>query len=132
VTATDEVLGAARHLVQAFGRHDTAAYFDCFAPDATFIFYTSPARLASRDEYQRLWSQWEHEDDFRVQSCTSAHPVVQDLGNAAVFSHDVTTMIRTRAGEQTVSERETIVFRRDADRWTAVHEHLSPHPGPTA
>ncbi len=132
MTATDEVLGAARHLVQAFGRHDTAAYFDCFAPDATFIFYTSPARLASRDEYQRLWSQWEHEDDFRVQSCTSAHPVVQDLGNAAVFSHDVTTMIRTRAGEQTVSERETIVFRRDADRWTAVHEHLSPHPGPTA
>ncbi len=132
MTATDEVLGAARHLVQAFGRHDTAAYFDCFAPDATFIFYTSPARLASRDEYQRLWSQWEHEDDFRVQSCTSAHPVVQDLGNAAVFSHDVTTVIRTRAGEQTVSERETIVFRRDADRWTAVHEHLSPHPGPTA
>jgi hypothetical protein len=132
VSATDEILGAARHLVQVFGWHDTAAYFDCFAPDATFIFYTSPARLASRDEYQRLWKQWEDQDDFRVQSCASAQPVVQDLGDAAIFSHDVTTVIRTRAGEQIVSERETIVFRREGDRWTAVHEHLSPHPEPTA
>ena len=47
-------------------------------------------------------------------------------------SHDVTTVIRTRTGEQTLTERETIVFRRDGDRWTAVHEHLSPQPGPAA
>ncbi len=33
-STTDEVLAAARDLVQAFGRHDTAAYFDCFAPSA--------------------------------------------------------------------------------------------------
>jgi ketosteroid isomerase-like protein len=128
VTAADEILAAARDLVQAFGRHDTAAYFGCFAPDATFIFYTTEARLASRDEYQRLWRQWEREDGFRVQSCTSAQPVVQDLGDVGVFSHDVTTVTRTRVGEQSVSERETIVFRRDGDRWAAVHEHLSPHP----
>ena len=54
MSTTDEVLAAARHLVQAFGRHDTAAYFDCFAPDATFIFHTTATRLASRAEYQRL------------------------------------------------------------------------------
>jgi ketosteroid isomerase-like protein len=132
MSTTDEVLAAARDLVQAFGRHDTAAYFGCFAPDATFIFHTSPARLASRDEYQQLWRQWERQDDFRVQSCTSTQPLVQDLGDAAVFSHDVTTVIRTRAGEQAVSERETIVFRRDGDRWAAVHEHLSPRPEPAA
>ena len=132
MSTTDEVLAAARDLVQAFGRHDTAAYFGCFAPDATFIFHTSAVRLASREEYQQLWRQWEHQDDFRVQSCTSTHPLVQDLGDAAVFSHDVTTVIRTRAGEQAVSERETIVFRRDGDRWAAVHEHLSPRPEPAA
>ena len=130
MSTADDVLAAARNLVQAFGRHDTAAYFGCFAPDATFIFHTTAARLATRDEYQQLWRQWEHQDDFRVQSCASAHPVVQDLGDAAVFSHDVTTVIRTRAGEQAVSERETIVFQRDGDRWAAVHEHLSPHPQP--
>ena len=132
MSTTDEVLAAARQLVQAFGRHDTAAYFDCFAPDATFIFYTTAARLASRAEYQRLWRQWEDEDEFRVLSCASARPVVQDLGDAGVFSHDVTTVIRTRLGEQTLTERETIVFRRDGDRWTAVHEHLSPQPGSAA
>ena len=92
MSTTDEVLAAARHLVQAFGRHDTAAYFDCFSPDATFIFHTAPARLASRAEYQQLWRQWEDEDEFRVLSCASAQPVVQDLGEAGVFSHDVTTM----------------------------------------
>jgi ketosteroid isomerase-like protein len=130
VSTTDEVLAAARHLVERFGRHDTAAYFDCFSPDATFIFHSTAARLASRAEYQRLWRQWEHEDEFRVLSCASARPAVQDLGDVGVFSHDVTTVVRTRAGEETLRERETIVFRRDGGRWTAVHEHLSPDPGP--
>jgi hypothetical protein len=36
----------------------------------------------------------------------------------------------TRAGQETLSERETIVFRREGHRWAAVHEHLSPRPGP--
>jgi len=132
MSATDEVLAAARHLVQAFGRHDTAAYFECFAPDATFIFHTTAARLASRGEYQRLWRELEHQDEFRVLSCVSAQQVVQDLGEAAVFSHDVTTVISTRTGKETLRERETIVFRRDGDRWAAVHEHLSPRPEPSA
>jgi len=127
VTTTEEVLAAAGQLVEAFGRHDTAAYFDCFAPEATFIFYTTPARLASRAEYEELWADWEREDDFRVLSCVSAGQVVQVLGDAAIFSHDVTTVVRTRAGEQAVRERESIVFRRRRDgSWAAVHEHLSP------
>jgi ketosteroid isomerase-like protein len=131
MTVTDDVLSAARHLVEAFGRHDTAAYFDCFAPDATFIFYTTPARLAYRAEYEALWAAWERQDAFRVLSCESAGQVVQILGDVAIFSHDVTTLVRTTAGEQTVRERESIVFRQRDDRtWTAVHEHLSPHPQP--
>jgi ketosteroid isomerase-like protein len=129
MTMTEDVLAAAAHLVEAFGRHDTAAYFDCFAPEATFIFYTTPARLASRAEYQQLWADWEREDEFRVLSCVSACQVVQVLGDAAIFSHDVTTVVRTRAGEDTVRERESIVFRRRRDgSWVAVHEHLSPRP----
>ena len=83
MSTTDEVLAAARHLVEVFGRHDTAAYFDCFAPDATFIFHTTADRLASRAEYQRLWRQWEDEGHVlracrappRSRSCrTSAMP----------------------------------------------------------
>jgi len=132
VNTTDEVLAAARHLVQVFGRHETAAYFECFAPDATFIFHTAADRLGSRDEYHQLWRQWERQDEFRVLSCVSARPVVQDLGDVAVFGHDVTTVISTRTGTETVRERETIVFRRDGDRWAAVHEHLSPRPEPSA
>ncbi len=129
MSATDEVLAAASHLVEAFGRHDTAAYFECFAPEATFIFYTTVARLASRAEYQQLWADWERENEFRVLSCVSAGQVVQVLGDAAIFSHDVTTIVRTRAGEDTVRERESIVFRRRRDgSWVAVHEHLSPVP----
>jgi ketosteroid isomerase-like protein len=133
MSTTDEVLTAARHLVDMFGRHDTAAYFDCFAPEATFIFYTTAARLRSRAEYERLWADWEREDEFRVLSCTSAGQVVQVLGDAAIFSHDVSTVVHTRAGEDTVLERESIVFRRRRDgSWVAVHEHLSPQPGAVA
>jgi len=132
VSTEAEVLAAAAHLVEAFGRHDTAAYFDCFAADATFIFYTTPARLASRAEYQRVWAEWERVDEFRVVSCQSAGQVVQVVGEAVIFSHDVTTVVSTRAGEETVQERETIVFRRRADAgWEAVHEHLSPRPEST-
>jgi ketosteroid isomerase-like protein len=75
-----------------------------------------------------VWRTWEREDGFRVLSCTSARQQVQDLGEVAVFSHDVTTLIRSTRGEETVAERETIVFRRDGGRWIAVHEHLSPDP----
>jgi ketosteroid isomerase-like protein len=129
VTTEAEVLAAAAHLVDAFGRHDTAAYFGSFAPDATFIFYTTPAKLASRADYERLWAEWERADDFRVLSCQSAGQMVQVIGAAAIFSHAVTTVVSTRAGEATVQERETIVFRRRAGgSWEAVHEHLSPRP----
>jgi ketosteroid isomerase-like protein len=131
VSTREEVLAAAGQLIEAFGRHDTAAYFECFAPEATFIFYTTPARLASRSEYERLWADWERDDDFRVLSCISEGQGVQVLGDAAIFSHDVTTVVRTRAGEQAVRERESIVFRRRRDgSWAAVHEHLSPRPEP--
>jgi ketosteroid isomerase-like protein len=125
----DSVLAAARDLVRAFGEHDVAGYFGCFAPDATFIFYTTADRLASREQYQRLWRQWETQDGFRVVSCRSDRPAVQLLGDAAVFTHEVTTVVRTSGGEQTLHERETIVFRREAAGWIAVHEHLSPQPG---
>jgi len=127
--AADSVLAAARDLVRAFGEHDTAGYFGRFAPDATFIFYTTADRLASREQYQRLWRQWEEQDGFRVLSCRSSRPSVQMLGDAAVFTHDVTTIVRTSGAEQTLHERETIVFRREAAGWIAVHEHLSPQPG---
>ncbi|WP_258036684.1 nuclear transport factor 2 family protein [Streptomyces sp. SM10] len=51
---------------------------------------------------------------------------MQPFGDTAVFSHDVETRVATHAGEETVHERETIVFARGGDgRWTAVHEHLS-------
>jgi len=67
--AADSVLAAARDLVRAFGEHDTAGYFGCFAPDATFIFYATACRLTSREQYERLWRQWETQDGFRVVSC---------------------------------------------------------------
>ena len=124
-----EVLAAAADLVAAFGAHDTDRYFASFAPDATFCFYTHTERLGSRQAYRDLWGRWENEDDFRVVACTSSEPQVQLLGDAAVFTHLVTTTVSTRAGTESVDERETIVFsRRENGRWLAVHEHLSPAP----
>ena len=49
--------------------------------------------------------------------------------DAAVMVHDVVTDVETRAGAETLRERETIVFaRQDDGHWVAVHEHLSPAP----
>ena len=49
--------------------------------------------------------------------------------NVAVFTHQVHTTVNTGQDEESLDERETIVFRREDDgRWLAVHEHLSPTP----
>ena len=122
------VLSAAAEIVHAFGAHDKQAYFDCFAPEATFIFYNCPRRLESREEYQWLWDEWEHHDYFRVRSCESSDQRVTMFGAVAVFTHTVRTKTVSVHGETTSKERETIIFSKAGDRWIAVHEHLSELP----
>ncbi|MFT4265513.1 MAG: nuclear transport factor 2 family protein [Nocardioides sp.] len=122
---SDAVLVAARRLVEAFARTDTAAYFACFHPRATFLFHTEPALLESRAAYERLWASWIGEG-WQVVSCASSDPHVVVVGETAVFSHRVHTV--TRVGSETTStvERESIVFAAQGDSVVAVHEHLSP------
>jgi ketosteroid isomerase-like protein len=105
-------------------------YFACFHPEATFIFYTTDRRLESTAEWRLLWNRLVREDDFRVLECFSRERRVQELGDSAVFTHDVETLISTRTGKETLQERETIVFSHQEDgTWLAVHEHLSPAGG---
>ncbi|MBZ7922942.1 nuclear transport factor 2 family protein [Ensifer adhaerens] len=120
------VLVAADRLVAAFARHDRAAYFSAFAPNATFIFHTLDRPLKSRAEYEAEWSLWEERDGFRVHACRSSERNVQRMGDIAVFTHRVETELEFN-GEPTIAdERETIVFERTSSgEWLAVHEHLS-------
>jgi ketosteroid isomerase-like protein len=127
-TAEAAVRRAAADLVAAFGAHDTAAYFAAFAPEATFVFHTTPERLGDRAAYERLWHRWEQDDGFHVHGCESSDAVVQVLGEVAVFVHDVTTDLELGGTRETVRERETIVLARRGSAWVAVHEHLSPRP----
>ena len=130
-----EVLKAAADLVAAFARNDRAAYFGAFTADASFVFYTLPQPLLSRDAYQALWDSWRQDEGFEVLSCTSSNAVVSLQGDLAIFIHDVATELRMN-GEQFFSqERETIVFKRQGSRteqqegpWLACHEHLSAMP----
>lgn len=126
-TVEQQVLAAADALVRAFAGGHRAAYFACFAPEATFVFHTTPQRLGSRAAYEALWEQWVTEDGFAVVSCASANQVVQVLGpDAAVFAHDVTTVVEVGGEREELHERESIVFVRRDEVWMAVHEHLSP------
>ena len=132
--STHEVLQAAADLVAAFARNDRTAYFGAFTADASFVFYTLPQPLLSRDAYQALWDSWRQDEGFEVLSCTSSNAVVSLQGDVAIFIHDVATELRMN-GEQFFSqERETIVFRRQGSQieqqglWLACHEHLSAMP----
>lgn len=121
-----EVAAVAARLVDAFGHHDVDRYFAHFSTDATFVFYTVDHVLGSRAEYEALWRTWEREDGFSVRGCRSETGAVRMLGpDAAVFTHLVTTVVATTGGEETLHERETIVFSRVGADWVAVHEHLS-------
>ena len=125
----DDVLRAAANLVAAFGAHDVTGYFESFAPDATFLFYTTPRLLRSRAEYEGEWRAWEA-TGFHVLGCLSIEPEVHLISdNVAVFVHRVRTHTRDADGEHDLAERESIVFDRDAGgRWLGVHEHLSAEP----
>ena len=130
-----EVLQAAADLVAAFARNDRAAYFGAFTADASFVFYTLPQPLLSRDAYQAVLDSWRRDEGFEVLSCTSSNAFVSLQGDVAIFMHDVATELRMQ-GEQFFSqERETIVFKRQVSRteqkeglWLACHEHLSAMP----
>ncbi|HEX7391060.1 MAG TPA: nuclear transport factor 2 family protein [Acidiphilium sp.] len=124
--AQTEVLQAAHELVAHFAAHDTENYFAAFAPEATFIFHTTPQPLDSREAYRALWRDWEA-DGFRILDCRSFEPHIRVHGDVAIFTHRVETRLTTGGVEQTTTERETIVFQRQDDkRWLAIHEHLSP------
>jgi ketosteroid isomerase-like protein len=123
----DEVRRAAAEIVDAYAATETDAYFACFAPDATFCFHTEPARLDDRAAYERLWHDWVSHG-WRVRSCVSTAQLVQTFPGGAVFTHDVATTVDTGDGQESYRERESIVFRADADQLIAIHEHLSPVP----
>ncbi|NHH81287.1 hypothetical protein DRA46_03396 [Burkholderia gladioli] len=126
-----QVLAAADVLIDAFARHDREAYFAAFAPEASFVFHHVDTPLRSREAYERRWREWERDDGFTVLGCESRERAVQLVGEGtAIFTHAVRTRLRTRAGEDQLDERETIVFARAGRHWLAIHEHLSPAPAP--
>ncbi|WP_308907827.1 YybH family protein [Pseudomonas canadensis] len=130
-----EVLQAAADLVAAFARNDRAAYFGAFTADASFVFYTLPQPLLSRDAYQALWDSWRRDEGFEVLSCTSSNAFVSLQGDVAIFMHDVATELRMNGEQFKSQERETIVFKQQGlgaeqqeGLWLACHEHLSAMP----
>lgn len=130
-----EVLQAAADLVAAFARNDRAAYFGAFTADASFVFYTLPQPLLSRDAYQAVWDSWRRDEGFEVLSCTSSNAFVSLQGDVAIFMHDVATELRMNGEQFKSQERETIVFKRQGlgaeqqeGLWLACHEHLSAMP----
>ena len=130
----DQVLKAAADLVSAFARNDREAYFGAFSADASFVFYTLPQPLLSRDAYQAVWDSWRRDEGFEVLSCVSSNAVVSLQGDVAIFMHDVATELRMQGELFFSQERETIVFKKQASGreqqglWLACHEHLSAMP----
>lgn len=124
----DEVMAAAARIVDAFAHTDTSAYFAEFDPAATFVFHPEAARLDNRAAYEALWASW-LADGWRVVTCSSSDPLVQLLGDTAIFTHTVSTTAGVPGDDATTLERETIVFQRQPDGGVlAVHEHLSTAP----
>jgi ketosteroid isomerase-like protein len=122
-----EVLAATDRLVAAFAATDTAAYFACFAPDASFVFHPEAARLDDRATYEGVWAGW-LADGWSVVSCASTDRLVQVYGDTAVMGHTVRTVTAVGGEQDETLERETIVFARVDGELLAVHEHLSTVP----
>ncbi len=120
-----EALAAVDAIITHFGNHERDAYFAGFAPEATFLFYTTPDRVESRAAYEQLWDEWEKEAGFHVLSCSSSNRRIQVFGDTAVFSHDVDTTLTMEGVTESVTERESIILERRNGAWLGIHEHLS-------
>ena len=128
-TPTPEAVeAAASAIVDAFAATDGDRYFAGFAPDATFVFHTEPARLDDRAAYERLWARVGRERLARRPRAPRATAACRSFPGGAVFTHTVDTSVETADGPESYRERETIVFAGDDDDLVAVHEHLSPLP----
>jgi ketosteroid isomerase-like protein len=123
-----DIIDTALEIIEAFSKNDRKRYFDMFVPEATFIFYTVPRLLNSRAAYEAEWDAWIKNFEFHVINCVSAQHSVQVYGNFAIFTHETTTHVSTKNGEQITHERETIIFQKIFDKWLGVHEHLSLLP----
>lgn len=127
-STTAEVIAASKAIIAAFGSDDPNTYFKLFSPEATFIFHNTPRQLGSRSDYEQEWASWRRDLGFRVRSCKSSDQQVQLFDGLAILTHFVVTEVTTKQGDETLHERETIIFQRCDGRWVAVHEHLSPQP----
>ncbi|HSL15967.1 MAG TPA: nuclear transport factor 2 family protein [Actinomycetota bacterium] len=123
-----QVREAYEQLVAAFREGRVDDKFACFADEATVIDGTR--WFGSLDEYRAAWDRWAAEHDgSAVLSVDTRIMKLQMLGDAAVLVHSIQARERTDSGEETVHERETIVFAKQPDgRWLVVHQHLSPVP----
>ena len=123
--AIEEVRAAAGRLMEAFSTGDEEGYFDCFHPDATFLFHGVDP-IGSRAEYRALVRAWKDEHGFRVRSSESHDADTRMFGDTAILTHRVTTIQLWDGEEAELHERESIVFQRQSDgAWLAIHEHLS-------
>lgn len=121
---TARVHAIAKQLVTAFAHNDTAAYFDFFTPDASFVLYNHSSTLHSRQAYLEQWTIWQN-DGFEIIDCHSSDAHIQLYDNIAIFYHKVDTKIHCDGKIQHLKERETIIFRHTSTGWLACHEHLS-------
>jgi ketosteroid isomerase-like protein len=125
---SQDIINTALEIIDAFSSNDRKRYFEMFVPEATFIFYTAPRLLDSRAAYEAEWEAWIRNLEFHVISCVSTQQSVQVYGDFAILTHETTTHVSTKGGEQTAHERETIIFRKISGRWMGVHEHMSLLP----
>jgi ketosteroid isomerase-like protein len=112
-------------IISDFGHNRVDEYFTHFAPDATFIFHTSPVRLESRAEYEALWAEWVRESSFAVLSCISTDRKLSLYRDIAIFTHSVSTVVSIDGATETQLERESIILELRDGHWLCIHEHLS-------
>ncbi|TQK17642.1 ketosteroid isomerase-like protein [Microbacterium sp. SLBN-154] len=114
-------------LSEAFASNDVEAYLAGFHEEATFQFHYSPRLVDGRDEYRRLWREWEQNDGFRILRSVTSDLTIRISSSVCVVvqSLDMTYAVGDRVIPS--AERQTLVFAQDAG-WLAIHEHNSPRP----
>ncbi|GAA0447795.1 nuclear transport factor 2 family protein [Streptomyces sp. NPDC046215] len=117
--AVDQLLGE----YQTTYENSSPDYFKLFAADATFFVQSSPTRIDSREEFQRVFAL----TPGTTRRSQILSPEIRIMGDTALISlHS-----RVALGDEQHYLRETLVATRDSRGTLRIaHLHISPQEMP--
>lgn len=126
----ESVVKALDELLSGYRSNEQNSYFRCFSEDCSVVLHSSHDVFLNKAAFEQAWLKLRDAHGFKVVDCQSSNRHISVMDQFAVVIHDVYTSFLFDGEVVLNADRETVMFRSDANegQWLVCHEHLSPLP----